>query len=140
MGPPASGSAKVIVRGLGPSLPLARGLLDPTLELHNGDGEKIAVNDDWKNQFAGQAQEDEFRATNLAPTDDRESVILGTLTRLLHSYCESKVWRRGRGPGGGVLSSVEANRETNPGSRRVPKERLARELGCARESLRLYCS
>ena len=37
----------VIVRAIGPSLPLAGALADPTLELHDGAGTLIASNDNW---------------------------------------------------------------------------------------------
>jgi hypothetical protein len=39
------GSNRVIVRALGPSLPLSGKLTDPVLELHNGQGALIASND-----------------------------------------------------------------------------------------------
>jgi phospholipase/lecithinase/hemolysin len=67
----------VVVRALGPTLAgptLANPLLDPTLELHDADGALIGSNDDWKN---GQVQP--VQATQLAPTDDRESAIVAFL-------------------------------------------------------------
>ena len=65
---------KTIVRAIGPSLPLAGALQDPTLELHDGDGATIASNDNWKSD-----QEDEINATNLAPQNDAESAIVLTV-------------------------------------------------------------
>lgn len=71
-----SGS-QVLVRAIGPSL-MAAGvsnvLLDPTLELHDSNGNLIAFNDNWKDSQQGQIE-----ATGQAPTDDRESAIVTTL-------------------------------------------------------------
>ena len=70
---------KVIIRALGPSLPLDGHLLNPTLELHKPDG-TIVTNDDWKvDDATGQPQADEVQATNLAPTDDSESALVAVL-------------------------------------------------------------
>src|SRR5712671_4102828 len=67
--------ARVIFRGLGPSIalngaPLPGSLADPTLELHDGNGAPLAFNDDWKN-----TQRAEIEQSGLAPTDDREAAI-----------------------------------------------------------------
>ena len=67
-------SQKVIVRAIGPSLPVAGKLVDPTLELHNGDGSILASNDNWRS-----TQEDEIIATGIPPTNDAESAIVTTL-------------------------------------------------------------
>jgi cyclophilin family peptidyl-prolyl cis-trans isomerase len=70
-------SAKVIVRGLGPSLSsagISNPLRDPTLELRNAQGVKIAQNNDW--QMAANASD--IQATQLQPTNPRESAILTT--------------------------------------------------------------
>jgi uncharacterized repeat protein (TIGR03803 family) len=74
------GDAKVIVRAIGPSLPVAGALGDPTLELHNGNGTMIVTNDNWKiNDQTGQSQEADIRATTIPPTSDLESAIVATL-------------------------------------------------------------
>jgi hypothetical protein len=68
---------KVIVRALGPSLGKAGvmgPLRDPTLELHDSDGNLIASDDNWRD-----TQEAEILATGLPPTDDMESAIVATL-------------------------------------------------------------
>ena len=78
IGPENLGDATVLVRAIGPSLGdagVANPVQDPTLELHNGDGDTIAENDNWKD-----SQEDEIAATGLMPTDDAESAILQTLS------------------------------------------------------------
>jgi subtilisin-like proprotein convertase family protein len=66
---------RVIVRALGPSVPLPGTLADPTLELRNGSGTLLASNNDW--QTGG--QQPEIFATGLAPTNDRESAIVAIL-------------------------------------------------------------
>jgi uncharacterized delta-60 repeat protein len=66
---------EVLLRAIGPSLPLTGALADPTLELHDKDGVTIASNDDWRSD-----QEAEIIATTIPPTDDAESAILATLT------------------------------------------------------------
>ena len=71
-----SGS-QVLIRAIGPSLTGARvpnALQDPTLELHDGSGNLIADNDNWKDTQQGQIE-----ATGQEPADDRESAILITL-------------------------------------------------------------
>ena len=75
----AVATKRVILRGIGPSLnvngtPVAGRLMDPFLELHDGNGAIIAVNDNWRD-----TQESEIEATGLAPTDNRESAIVATL-------------------------------------------------------------
>jgi acid phosphatase len=71
---------KVLVRALGPSVPLAgTKLADPTLELHQPDG-SIVSNDNWKVDAAtAQSQEAEISATTLAPPDDLEAATVQTL-------------------------------------------------------------
>jgi hypothetical protein len=68
------GSNRVIVRAIGPSLPLAGKLADPTLELHNGQGALIASNDDWRS-----TQQAEITATGIPPSNNLESAIVQTL-------------------------------------------------------------
>ena len=69
---------RVLLRAIGPSLAqqgVADVLDDPELELHASDGSVITSNDDWKS-----TQQGDIEATGAAPTDDRESAILVTLT------------------------------------------------------------
>jgi len=76
------GLAKIVVRAIGPSLSsfgITNSLQDPVLELHNGSGATVATNDNWKVIDTGGSQEDEIRATGIAPTDDRESALAQTL-------------------------------------------------------------
>lgn len=73
MGPSPAGSARIVVRALGPSFknqaPTA--LDDTTLAVHNSNGALIAENDDWKH-----TQQGDIQGTGLAPTKDAESAIL----------------------------------------------------------------
>jgi plastocyanin len=66
---------KVLVRAIGPSLPVPGALSDPTLELHDGDGALIASNDNWRSN-----QEAEIIATGLPPSNDLESAIVQNLS------------------------------------------------------------
>jgi hypothetical protein len=68
------GSRKVIVRAIGPSLPVAGALSDPVLELHGGNGELLQSNDDWRSD-----QEQEVIATTVPPSNDLESAIVRTI-------------------------------------------------------------
>jgi len=64
----------VVVRAIGPSLAtmgIAEPLLDPTIELHDGNGATIGFNDNWN-----ESQLQAVSAVQLVPTDDRESVIV----------------------------------------------------------------
>ena len=70
-------SKRVIVRALGPTLTnfgVSNALADPTLEVHDGNGALLASNDDWKD-----VQENTITATGLAPQNDLESAMVGTL-------------------------------------------------------------
>ena len=66
--------AQVLIRAIGPSLTqfgVTGALADPTLELHNANGDLAGSNDDWKS-----LQQAEIEATGLAPQDDAESALL----------------------------------------------------------------
>ena len=77
-----TGTRKVIVRAIGPSLvPGASGALeDPTLELVNANGVTIATNDNWRSD-----QEAEIIASTVPPTNDMESAIVATLPPAAHT-------------------------------------------------------
>jgi len=74
---------KVLIRGLGPSLPLTGALSDPAVDLYDSTSKLIASNDNWISNRL------DIVATTLAPTSERETAILTTLdpgayTALLH--------------------------------------------------------
>lgn len=71
---------KVIIRALGPSVPISGNLQDPMLELHDQSGATIASNDNWK-----ETQQSEITATGIPPKDDRESAIVRTLNPGLYT-------------------------------------------------------
>ena len=64
---------KVIVRAIGPSLPVAGKLANPTLELYDASG-LLVSNDNWKS-----TQQAEIEATTIPPPNDLESAIVATL-------------------------------------------------------------
>jgi hypothetical protein len=70
------GSARVLLRAIGPSLTnlVPNALGDPVLELHDGNGGLITVNDDWRDD-----QEADIIATGLPPLNDLESAIVRDL-------------------------------------------------------------
>ena len=65
---------RVIVRAIGPSLPLSGALADPTLELRDANGGLLASNNDWRT-----TQEAEIIGTGLPPSHNLESAIVQTL-------------------------------------------------------------
>jgi predicted outer membrane repeat protein len=65
----------VLVRAIGPSLPVSNALADPVLELHDSNGATLAVNNNWRD-----TQENEIEATGIPPIEDAESAILSTLS------------------------------------------------------------
>jgi hypothetical protein len=64
---------KVVLRGLGPLLPVNENLADPTLELHRG-ADTLASNDNWRD-----SQEDAVKATTIPPVNDHDSALVQTL-------------------------------------------------------------
>jgi cytochrome c peroxidase len=71
-------SKSVLIRGLGPSLSnlgLAGVLLDPVLELRGANGAVLFQNDNWKDD-----QRTQIEGTLFQPTDDREPVIVASLS------------------------------------------------------------
>ena len=72
-------SKNVIVRALGPSLTglgVSGALADPTLELHDQNGNLIAFDDNWQDDSNQAAQ---IQTANLAPTNANESALAETL-------------------------------------------------------------
>jgi hypothetical protein len=72
-----NGAAKILVRGIGPSLAAAGvsgALADPVLELHDANGATVASDDNWKD-----SQLAEIQATGIPPADDAESALVQTL-------------------------------------------------------------
>jgi plastocyanin len=73
----ASGGARVIARGIGPSLAqsgVGNALADPTLQLRDSNGALVRENDNWKD-----TQATEIQQSGVAPANDLESAIIATL-------------------------------------------------------------
>jgi hypothetical protein len=74
---------RVIIRAVGPSLPVAGALQDPILELHDVTGATIASNDNWRTTQIGGAltsnQAVDILATTIPPSSDSESAVVATL-------------------------------------------------------------
>jgi hypothetical protein len=67
-----NGPTTVLFRALGPSLGgVSDPLLDPTLELYDGNGTNVASNNDWRD-----SQAEAIQATTIPPEDPREAAIL----------------------------------------------------------------
>jgi hypothetical protein len=82
-GPDNTGTTRVVVRALGPSLQsqLPEALDDTTLEVRDANGSPI-TNDDWQQS----PDKDAIQQAGLAPTDPRESaVMLSTLASGAHT-------------------------------------------------------
>ena len=69
-------SQKVIIRALGPSVPVSGKLADPILELHDGNGALLEANDNWVDSPNKQAIID----STIPPTNNAESAIVRTLS------------------------------------------------------------
>ena len=65
---------KVLVRAIGPSLQVDGKLNNPALQLHDGNGELLQSNDDWRSD-----QEQEIIGTTIPPSHDLEAAIVRAL-------------------------------------------------------------
>jgi hypothetical protein len=65
---------RILLRALGPLLPVSENLADPTLELHDSSGAIVAANDNWRD-----TQQDELQATTIQPSSDYDSAIVRNL-------------------------------------------------------------
>lgn len=64
---------QVILRGIGPSLPVPGYLSDPVLELHRSNGTVMAENDNWN------SHRDDVLGTGIPPPEEREAAIVTIL-------------------------------------------------------------
>ncbi len=88
VGPEGGIDAAVVVRAIGPSLAdfdIADPLADPVLELRNGDGDLIAMNDNWETDPPPNNYSVEVTAVGLAPRDTSESALFANLTNGLYT-------------------------------------------------------
>jgi hypothetical protein len=79
LGPDAQ---KVIVRGIGPSLPITGKLANPTLELRDSNGGLLDSNDNWVDS----PDKDAITDTTIPPTNDLEAAIVAMLPANGASY------------------------------------------------------
>lgn len=63
---------KVIIRALGPLVPVKENLADPTLQLHGPGG--VISNDNWRD-----SQQDALKATTIPPRNDYDAAIVQSL-------------------------------------------------------------
>jgi hypothetical protein len=105
-----SGSKRLLIRGLGPSLAAAGvegTLADPTLELHDGaTGAILSKNDNWQ---AGQATA--IAATGVPPTNSAEAAMIVTLTQGAYTVIESG---QNGGTGVGLVEIYDLTPGTGP--------------------------
>lgn len=102
-----SAQKKVIVRGIGPSLPVAEALADPTIELHGPAG-LIASNDNWQD-----TQASDITATGVAPTNPLEPALVATLAGNNTGYTAVLAGKNG-GTGVGLVEVYDLS--MSPGS------------------------
>ena len=77
LGPNTTGSTRVVVRAIGPSLAgVANALQDPLVELRDSNGDVITSNDNWQDSPERQTIQD----AGLAPTNAKEAVLLAVET------------------------------------------------------------
>lgn len=95
---------KILLRALGPSLPVSNVLANPILELRNSSGGLIAVNDNWRSD-----QETEIKATTIPPTNDLESAIVATVPANNSAYTAIMRGVNG-GTGTGVVEVYDLDR------------------------------
>ncbi len=79
LGPEGVPAASILLRAIGPSLTafgITNPLVNPTLELHDPNGNLLQSNDNWKEN----TNKDAILATGIAPSDDSESAILTSLS------------------------------------------------------------
>ena len=96
VGPEATGSTRVVLRAIGPSLAAAgieEPLRDPLLDVRDSEGNIVAINDDWESDLAAA----EIAELQLAPSDSRESATLQILAPGAYTAIV-----RGNGGGSGV--------------------------------------
>ena len=100
------GSNQVIVRAIGPSLGQAHisdALSDPTLDLRDGNGTRLAFNDNWGENAAQAAL---VRATGIPPNSSFESAIVANLPAGAYTAI---VAGKGGGTGTGLVEIYSLN-------------------------------
>jgi Kelch motif protein/galactose oxidase-like protein len=101
----------VIVRGIGPSLPVAGVLADPVIEVHGPSGQLLGTNDNWRDA----ATQQQINDSGLAPSSDLESALWGVINP--GAYTVILTGRNG-GAGVGLVEVYDLDRtvDTNLGN------------------------
>jgi len=99
---------RIIVRAIGPSLPLAGALADPVLELRNSFGGLIISNDNWRTG----GQESDIVATGIPPSSDLEAAIVADLPANGSAYT-AIVRGANNGTGIGVVEAYDLDQTVN---------------------------
>jgi hypothetical protein len=97
---------KIIVRGIGPSLPFAGKLQNPILELHDSGGALLESNDDWMKSPNKQAIID----SGVAPSNSLESAIIRSVTPGAYTAIVRGV---NNGTGIGVVEAYDLDQTAN---------------------------
>ena len=95
LGGSSTNPTRVVVRAIGPSLTqfgINNALSNPTLELFDNNGQRVALNDNWADD---PNQASELQALNIAPSNAAESAVVATLPPGLYTAVVA-------GQGGGV--------------------------------------
>jgi hypothetical protein len=95
LGGSSTNPTKVVVRAIGPSLTqfgVKNALTNPTLELFDNNGQRVALNDNWADD---QNQAAQLQALNIAPGHANESAVVTTLPPGLYTAVVA-------GKGGGI--------------------------------------
>jgi hypothetical protein len=101
-----SQNKKVIVRAIGPSLTLAGKLADPVLELHDGSGALLEMNDNWMDSPNKQAIID----STIPPSNPLESAIVRSVAPGNYTAIERGV---NNGTGIGVVEVYDLDTAAN---------------------------
>jgi hypothetical protein len=101
-----SQNKKIMVRALGPSLPLADKLADPILELHDSSGALLESNDNWMDSPNKQAIID----STIAPSDSLESAIVRSVAPGNYTAIERGT---NNGTGIGVIEAYDLDTSAN---------------------------
>ena len=99
---------KVIIRAVGPSLPVNGALADPYLELHDGTGALLEANDNWMDSPNKQAIID----STIPPSNNLESAIVRTLPANNSAYT-AIVRGANSGTGIGVVEAYDLDTPAN---------------------------
>jgi hypothetical protein len=74
-----NGNKSLLIRGLGPSLPLADTLPNPFIGIYNSAGTILNWNESWKTKSDGTSQQAQITATGIPPTNDLEAATIASL-------------------------------------------------------------